>query len=567
MCNAGGDIIVAFNGEIYNAPQFRRDLEARGVTFHGTSDTEVLLDLYESHGLDGLLARINGMFAIFLCDLRRREIYLIRDRLGIKPLYYYRKDGTVLFGSEVKAFLACSEFDPRLAQDHLDEYLIWRYVSDDRHLLEDVHCVRPGEVIRFGQDHFEKREYWHIPVPSAAPPQSASEIADQTEQLVHDCVKRQLVSDVPVGCQLSGGVDSSLVTLMASKELSGSFHGVSILFDDPRFSEEPFIDQVSSTTPIDTHKCLMTSEYFADNLFDVTWFLDQPLGRPTYLANYLIAEEARRWMTVILSGEGADELFGGYYSHSYAGCRLPAIPWPISRLMKRLPQRIRSAVNQRFQTDCSGSKADWFMLLTATVGPKVLGGLRPGSDFQAALDVRRDIFADPGEDFVLSCMNYDMKTILVDLLVGQDKMTMAHSIENRVPYLDNEMIDFARGLSSRSLARYSFANTSKATKMPLKRVTDKHFGKAFAYRKKARLALENHLRGYTLGSRFTELAEDLLLPRLRDRAVLEPNVIEAWWRERSSIGQEEFAALWNALALEIWAQLFIDRGGRPAVSA
>jgi asparagine synthase (glutamine-hydrolysing) len=222
MLNADGNVIIAFNGEVYNAMDYRAELESAGFQFRSHTDTEVILYLYERHGIDGMLSRLNGMFVIVIIDLRKREIHVVRDHMGVKPLYWTMVGRTVLFASEAKSFLAHPDFRAEIAIEHLDEYLAFRYVAGEDYLLKGVRQLRPGHCMRITGDGVAVSRYWQIPPGDDRRAITPEEAQDRVDHLLRASVKSQLISDVPVGCQLSGGIDSSLISVFARSHFDAS---------------------------------------------------------------------------------------------------------------------------------------------------------------------------------------------------------------------------------------------------------------------------------------------------------------------------------------------------------
>jgi len=254
MCTPDGRVFIVYNGETYNAFDHVADLEARGHRFRSRSDTEVLLYLYREYGIDGMLERMNGMFAFALVDLDAPAIYLVRDRLGIKPLYWYRRDSQLLFASEVKAFLGHPEFRPKVDEAGLDEFLLLTYNAGDAFPLEDVRQLPPGHVLKVTPEGCDLREYWRVPDRTAPASLAFAEAAEELERRLRQSVSRQLLSDVKLGCQLSGGIDSSMVNVLAAEEVGEGIDAVSMIPDDPAWSEERWMDLVTSTAGIRNHK-------------------------------------------------------------------------------------------------------------------------------------------------------------------------------------------------------------------------------------------------------------------------------------------------------------------------
>ena len=515
MVNPSATVVLACNGEIYNAFDYKAELTAAGVRFRSRTDTEVALHLYERYGLDGMLERLNGMFAMVIADLRTREVHLVRDQFGIKPLYWTQAGSTVLFASEAKAFLAHRAFTAAIDEDHVDEQLAFRYVAGEASLLRGVRQLRPGHRVRVTPDGVTTTRYWSIPDPLDKAPLTRDEAADRLEDALRRSVASQLMSDVKVGCQLSGGVDSSLVTAFARPQFDTGMETFSVVFEDPKFSEAPWIAEAAAVARAGSHRYTFSEASFIDPLERAAWHMDQPISHPNSLGIWLLAAEARERVTVLLSGEGADEVFGGYARFGDERLRRP----------------------------------EAFIRATQLQPLSKLARLRPDADLQPALARRAAIFSEGGGDHFSNCLKYEMQTYLVDLLVRQDRMTMAHGMENRVPFLDRRVVELARTLPMEHLV------SGRDTKVVVKDVARRTFSESFVARPKAAFNLP--LSQYFRSPRFTELMEDRLLPGMRQRGLVsEPAVRQLWRRSLSAPALTE--VFWLPVALELWAQQFVD---------
>jgi asparagine synthase (glutamine-hydrolysing) len=556
MLNEDGSIFIIFNGEIYNAFEYRPALEAAGFRFRSNTDTEVVLYLYERFGFKGMLERLNGMFAICIVDLNRREMYLARDRMGVKPLYWHEREGAFLFSSEVKSFLCHPSFKAELEQDRVDEYLIFRYCAGDGFLMKGVRQLEPGHWIKLTPDGYEQHSYWVIPDGQGATDISFSLALDLLEEKLQRSVQSQLLSDVKVGCQLSGGIDSSLVSLFATMYGGADMDAFSIIFDDPQFSEEGWIDAAAARARVHAHKYRLDADYFFDNLARATWHMDQPVGTPNSIGIFRLAEKARSLITVFLSGEGADELFGGYTRFFYA-MLFPhlALTMPV---WSRLPG-VGTKLSEKFGEMKRSERVDWLINQSAFQPPRRVLSLRPEAQLDAALDLRRAIFDEGQGDHMSNCFKYEMRTYMVDLLIRQDKMTMAHSMENRVPFLDHELVTFVRGLPPQYLVKISpkLAQVRmRNTKILLKKLAAKYFDRDFVYRRKSGFGVP--LKSYFSHPRFKQMMEDALLPGMRGRGIINAEVVERWWRNPEREGNDVSESLWICVAFEMWAQQFLD---------
>ena len=312
MTSPDGSVTILFNGEFYDAFDYRAGLERDGYIFRTSTDTEVVLALYEREGLDRMLERLDGMFAMVLADTRLGVVHLIRDRVGIKPLYWTRCGPTLLFASEAKAFLAHPAFRAEIDPAELDELLAFRYVAGEASLLKGVRHVTPGHRLTITPEGVTEARYWSIPDYTEKLRLSREDAVDRLDSLLRRSVRSQLRSDVNLGCQLSGGIDSSLVTVLARSHPTADLNAFSVVFDEPKFSEEQWILEAAAVAGAASHRIVFDEAAFMGALDAASWHMDQPISHPNSLALWLLAQRSRERVTVLLSGEGADELFGGY---------------------------------------------------------------------------------------------------------------------------------------------------------------------------------------------------------------------------------------------------------------
>src|SRR5687767_3365265 len=526
MTTPDGSIALLFNGEIYDACGQQAELARDGYRFRTGTDTEVILALYERKGIEGMLERLNGMFAIVIADTRRGVVHLVRDPVGIKPLYWAQCGTTVLFASEAKAFLAYPAFRAQIDPAEVDELLAFRYVAGAASLLKGVHHVRPGHRLTIAPQGVREVRYWSVSDHREKLPLSREDAVDRLNHLLGRSVQSQLRSDVNVGCQLSGGVDSSLVTVLAGSYRRADLNAFSIVFDEPQFSEERWILEAAAKANAVSHRFVADETAFVGALDAASWHMDQPIGHPNSLALWLLARRSREHATVLLSGEGADELFGGYarfYGARAAAndsCR-PLVPDPVDAF-------IRASL---FHSEARLAK------------------LRPAANLRPAIEKRRALFQEGRADHLSNCLKYEIRTHLVDLLVRQDKMMMAHGVENRVPFLDRHVIEFARALPAEHLVGPSPIG-GPGTKIVVKELAMRSFDAAFVYRRKSAFNLP--LAQYFRSRRFVALMEDRLLPGMASRGLVDVGVVRRWWR-RALSAPSTTEGFWIPVALELWA--------------
>jgi len=561
MVHPSGDLVIVFNGEIYNAGDYRQELINDGVSLRGHSDTEILIHLFYKYGMPSVLERLNGMFAFAVCDLRNGALYLARDRVGIKPLYWTYVDNKFMFASEMKAFLFHPSFEPNVREESIDEYLSYRYCAGDRTLLKGVYQVQPGQWLRVLPNHISTHVYWEVPDETEKRLISAEQASEELNELLKDSVKLQLLSDVKVGCQLSGGIDSSLIAAFSKFHMNADFDTFSVVFSNASFTEDRWISEVTTKLETDSHRFPFQSSYFVRNLEIAAWFMDQPFNLPNSLGIYLLAEKSKPTVTVLLSGEGADELFGGYTRFYFANVRSQIRPLlPIARRFPIVGKAFVNAFNDPSDTD----PGLWFVKHGAFMDAERVKQIRPTSEPGEAIGQRyQEYQLSRGGSIVDRCLKYELRTYMVDLLMRQDRMTMAHSVENRVPFLDHRIVEFVRSLPTHLLVGkgiYRKDVLMRNTKMLLKQVAGKYFSHSFIYRKKCGFSMP--LEQYFQDKEFIALMEDRLIPGIHKRGWVKADLVEQWWRQASKEKESNFLIMeqiWSLVSLELWAQQFIDR--------
>ncbi|MBD5550037.1 MAG: asparagine synthase (glutamine-hydrolyzing) [Lachnospiraceae bacterium] len=520
MMNDAHNVILVFNGEIYNFIELRKELQSKGYRFKGRADTEVILNLYLEFGIERTLSMLNGMFAIALYDLRNGKVYIARDRFGIKPLYFTNTQNYYLFASEIKCFLKFHEFESKLDEDILQEYILYRNVTDGA-LLDGVKQVLPGELIEISlsDNKVNKYKFFDINQYNRNNNGEFEDCKRKLWQVLGNAVERQMISDVKVGCQLSGGIDSSLISYLAAKEY-GLSDTISIVVDDLRFSEEKYIDTVINVLNINSHKYLMNAEYYTQKFVDAVWHFEGIMLHASTVGLYQVAENAREKVTVLLSGEGSDEVFGGYKTFvDLIGC-------------------------QTEQTENA------IILGNGAVDGEKAKNILPAFDEQYQLEKRKKIFGELQGSVFDKQIKYEMMTYLPELLVRQDKMAMAHSIENRVPMLDNEVVEYAFQIPEIFLMNYK----RKEGKDILKQMCVPIFGEEFAYRRK---------RGFGMPTN-RYLFSDMkfiskILRKMKQRDILNWKFIDEQSKNIELLRGLDAELFFKTICFEVWCELFLDR--------
>jgi len=577
MVDETGDVWVVFNGEIFNFQELRNELEARGHRFRSRTDTEVLVHGWDEWG-EGLFERINGMFALCLHDRRRRTTVLARDRLGIKPLYYAnRADGALVAASEVKALFAAG-VEPRLDPAGIDSYLTWRWVPDPDTAFLGVKKLEPGHLLHVANDGTTRSApYWDFRYDLDSG--DGNQLADELRAAVETSVDRQLVSDVPLGAFFSGGIDSTaIVEIMRRRmapELPTCFTiGFSkrdlahdIVPDDLRFSR-----LYAGRADIDYRESILKPN-LVEALPRVIWHMDEPVADPAALSAYFICQAASDDFTVLLSGMGGDELFGGYprYVAAELARRYRRLPLPLRRVAQFVSGTLPGAGAERLARFRRNSQKllrdaelplprDYLAFLTyfGDAGRRELYS----QDFALEVDgsqparVAREHLARSGDTHWLhQAMYLDVKTYLPALnLTYMDKMSMAHSIEVRVPLLDELVVDVTRRVGADSKL------AGLRTKVLFKQAMAGIVPPEIIARKKAGFGAP--VRGW-LANELIPLADELLSPSaIRQRGLFEPAPIAGLLADFRSGRRDTAIQIWQLLTLELWQQTFLD--GRPS---
>jgi asparagine synthase (glutamine-hydrolysing) len=444
MTNYDGTVHVVFNGEIYNFQELRGLLEKAGYVFRSESDTEVLVHGYEEWGIEGLLERLVGIFAFALWDERTKLLYLVRDHLGVKPLYYTECDGTLLFASEVKAFYAAG-FPFAMDSEVGPELLVFGHVAGDRTPVRGVRRLEPGTycVWRPGYSGpLRTVQYWNLFEKTQLRSTSSEE---EIEALLREAARLQRVSDVSLGTLCSGGVDSSLLTALLAEDSQEQVHTFCVVYDENSVvNEGPYARAASAHIGTQHHETLGTAEAFASNIDELSWANDEPIAHINDVMLYLVARDARSQVTVLWSGEGGDELFAGYVRYRapawYQSCRFPLKSLlHMASFVPRLRDHRRLAKMNAFLEMPTLEDVIVFNQTSIRLDDWVNVGLNLDKTFEN----RRQVYTDAAKvtsSAVEQVMLYDQKTHLVSLLNRNDKMTMHASIECRVPFLDHRLV-------------------------------------------------------------------------------------------------------------------------------
>ncbi len=537
-------VVLMMNGEVYNAFDYKSELESKGYHFKGHSDTEVVLYLYLEYGLEEMLAKLNGMFALAIYDGQQQELYLVRDRMGIKPLYVLKDEERFAFSSEMKSFKALPEFKFELDESRLSEFLLFRN-SINETLFQNIVNITPGTYWKVNATgDYSVHTYYDVRV-KQNPGKSTTQ--KELEQVLRHSVQRQMISDVKLGAQLSGGVDSSLVTAFAADTLKqGGLETISIVFEDPRFTEKKYIDEVARSYNLKSHQFTLSAESYFELLDEAVWHFEQPINHPNTIGIKLLSREAKKHVTVLLSGEGADEALAGYSRFLPTAQKL----FSITNLKKLIKNR--NQFGSYLALVLSSDKR--YILQTAYGGVAAATQLYSNFSPTAAIQSRLSLWESIIDKAGLKRRKYELLSYLPDLLIRQDKMSMAHSIENRVPFLDNEMV-VASLNTPESLLVKKHKNRWEG-KWLLKEICTEAFSESFAYRSKMGFGIP--LKLFFTSSAFKSRWEQELLPGIKTRGLFNSAPLEKNMRHPEQMNAEQLDALWLMVVFELWAKQYLD---------
>ena len=556
--NEDETVWLVFNGEIYNYRQLRRELEAAGHRFYTASDTETIVHAYEQWGED-CFKRLRGMFGIALWDRRARTLLLARDRAGIKPLYYTERGGRLYFGSELKSLIAAGAVDTTIDVAALDHYLSFLYTPRDRSIFKGVNKLPPGHLLRWRAGETDVRPYWQIGAREEFRG-TAGEAAEALQHVLADAVRSHMVSDVPLGAFLSGGVDSSAVVAFMAASSDRPVKTFSIGFDDPQYDELEHARAVAQHFGTEHHEFVVRPD--ALGILDrLIGHFDEPFADSSSIPTWYVSEIARRHVTVVLSGDGGDELFGGYdrYLPHPRVAQFDRLPIPGRRALARmvwplLPhgfqgknflRHVAQDTDGRFLESLTLFRADERDALYTSDFRATLNGTRA----EAMLGRHFERFHALPEHSRM--MRFDFETYLPeDVLTKVDRMSMAHSIESRVPLLDNDVIDFAATLP----AHMKIHNGRR--KHVLKEAVKGLLPPGILDRRKQGF-------GVPIGAWFrgglTEVFADVLGSTVtRQRGYFRPAFIDRLVQEHLAGRRDHTLQLWQLLVFELWHRHYID---------
>ena len=572
LANEDESVWIVFNGEIYNHASIRPELESAGHRYRTRSDTETIVHAYEEWG-EACVDRLRGMFAFAIWDAPRKRLLLARDRLGVKPLYWSLTAGRLLFASEIKSILQSGLVKPEADASKLPEQLSTRSLAGPGTLFKGIQRLMPGHVLVFEDGQVRLRKYWDVPVRTGDAPAERLPEADairQFRELLEESVRIRLMADVPLGMFLSGGLDSSAIAALMSRMIDRPLQTFSVAFADRAFSELEYARQVSTAIGADAHEIVIDESDYFGALPRLIWHEDEPIAHTSSVPLYFVSHLASRHVKVVLTGEGSDELLAGYgryprflmnWNLGKVYAKLPASlrHWVADAVVPRLPSRLNRYAARSFLARAATADALFFDNFAA-IGlerQRSLLSREAGSFVSAerAYGPSRTYFDTPnGASTLLDRVLYaDVKTYLVELLMKQDQMSMAASIESRVPFLDQKLVEFAALLPD-SLKLRGFK-----TKWILREAIRDVLPPAILSRPKMGFPVPFSV--WMRGPWNSVAREVLLDTRSRQRGLINAVAVEHLLDEHAAGSINGADAIWSLLNLELWYRTFIDGDG------
>ena len=568
LSNEDRSVWIVFNGEIYNHQDLRKDLQSLGHRYRTRSDTETIVHLYEEYGRD-CVKHLRGMFAFAIWDHSRRCLFLARDRLGIKPLYYRYDGNTLLFGSEIKAILAYPGVKPEFNRGTLAEYLAFGYIAGDECMYAGFRKLMPGHILTLDESgQLATASYWDLDVQADDGSQSREHYVRRYREQLEECVSSHLMSDVPLGVFLSGGLDSSAIAALTTKIRKERIETFSVGYAEESYSELPYARTIAEHLKSRHHEVRLSRDEFFQMLPRLIWHEDEPIVWPSSVALYFVARLARERVTVVLTGEGSDETLGGYtrYPWILLNSRLDSVYRMLTPavLRRMLREGIRalpfSATSKRklehtflvrdgaswtsfcFDNFYSAfSEAEQDELLTPEA--KRMAGDAYGGSMKYWNNVSGDLLH--------RLLYADIKTYLVELLMKQDQMSMAASIESRVPFLDHSLVEF----TARIPAKY--ATRGMTGKCILKAAVKDLLPNSIVHRQK--LGFPTPWANWLAGPQLQNLEHSLLEPRTLERGLFRADALKRLFAEHRAGHREHGNRIWRLLNLELWLRVCVDR--------
>ncbi|MEM8638287.1 MAG: asparagine synthase (glutamine-hydrolyzing) [Cyanobacteria bacterium P01_G01_bin.54] len=567
--NEDQTVWVVFNGELYNYRELTQSLLRRGHKFYTATDTEVLVHAYEEFGAE-FLEYLNGMFAFALWDSPAQRLIIGRDRIGIKPLYYAQHDNALIFGSELKTILTYPQFPRRVDLVSLNEYLSFEYVPTPRSMLQGIAKLPPGHALSYSDGQLKTWQYWDINLARSEniKPKPTSDYAAELVEVLRESVRKEMVSDVPIGVLLSGGLDSSAIAAMMTELAPGNVKSFSIRFDDPSFDESSYARQMADHLQTEHHELTLTPQLTQDLVPKLATFLDEPLGDSSIIPTFLLSQFTRHHVKVALGGDGGDELFAGYstlQAHrlvEYYEQLLPSlvrhrlVPWVVDRLPVSFDNisfdfKVRRFIAGR-GIPVLMRHHQWLGSFTLAQKSQLLQPwtqLQEKDTYQVAFEHQQRSQTREALNQLLYC---DMKLYLEgDILTKVDRASMANSLEVRVPLLNHTLVEYVAQMPHRLKLR------GLTTKYILRRALRDRLPTAILKRGKKGF---NMPVAKWLAGPLRPLVEEMLSgDRLNREGFFNTDYVQQLWQEHHQGQKDHRKLLWTLLVFELWHQHWLEQ--------
>lgn len=565
MPNEDETLWITYNGEIFNHASLRPALERAGHRYSTRCDTEMVLHAYEQYGAD-CVSRFRGMFVFAMWDQRSRTLFCARDRLGIKPLYYYWDGSSFVFASEIKALLEYPSISPAMREESLAEYLGFGYLSGDATLFQNIRKLMPGHHLTLRLDGqrptLKIEQYWDVPVPPERPEeQSDASWIQECRERLEEAVETRMMSDVPLGMFLSGGVDSSAIAALIKRRATGPVDTFSVGYREAQFSELGYAAEVARAIGTNHHEVVVGMDDFFEMLPRLIWHEDEPITWPSSVSLYFVSRLAAEHVKVVLTGEGSDELFGGYERYRWHLLNDKALS-----AYRLVPRQARNWVRRRMASSLlSGSarrklkhtvfgREETFESLfldnfyCAFSGSERAALLRePGGRAYDHYEGYRGMRAD--STLLQQLLYADQKTYLVELLMKQDQMSMACSLESRVPFLDHPFVEFSARIPDRLKIR------GNIQKYIFKEAVKDLLPGGIVHRKK--MGFPTPLRQWLRDPRAEALFSAILDRHGFVAEYLDLDQVSALFDRHRSGSEDATDRIWRLLNLQVWGDLFL----------
>ncbi len=568
LSNEDASVWIVFNGEIYNHADLRKDLEFRGHRYRTRSDTETIVHLYEEYGRQ-CVEHLRGMFAFAIWDRAKRCLFLARDRLGIKPLYYSYENGTLLFGSEIKTILTSPGVKSEFNRGALAEYLAFGYIAGAESMYAGIRKLMPGHILILDEcNQLETSSYWDLNVKPDDGAQSREHYVERYREQLEGCVSSHLMSDVPLGVFLSGGLDSSAIAALTTKIRKEPIETFSVGYGEETYSELSYARTVAVHLNSKHHEVHLSREEFFEALPQLIWHEDEPIVWPSSVSLYFVARLAKERVTVVLTGEGSDETLAGYtrYPWTLLNLRMDKVYQMLTPASLR--DRLRKGIdNFPLSADAKRRLKHTFMGRDGASWPSFYF-----DNFYSAFSAtEQDELLTPeakqwaGDAYAGSMKHWthcsgdllhrllytDIKTYLVELLMKQDQMSMAASIESRVPFLDHELVEFTASIPAK------YETRGMAGKCILKSAVEDLLPHSIVYRQK--MGFPTPWAFWLAGSSFDNVQRLMTEQRTLARGLFRAENMRRLFEEHASGHTDHSNRMWRLLNLELWFRVCVER--------